>query len=239
MIITNELVYRDEDTVCRGFIAYNPAFSSPVSAVMVAPDWGGRGKDACEKAKKFAALGYVGFAIDMYGQALTASAKDEKRALMSPLMNDRNRLVKRIKAAFDALIQLPQVDKKNIAAIGYCFGGLCVLDLARSGSNVNAVISVHGLLSAASEPPFKPIKSKILVLHGYDDPLVKPEQVNQFAHEMTKRNVDWQIHIYGLTAHSFTNPLANDNEMGLHYNARSDRRSWQSTIAFLQEVFNA
>lgn len=237
MIITKELEYYADTTVCRGFLAYDESLSFPLPAVMIAHDWGGRGRDACTKAKEFASLGYLGFAIDMYGQAQIPSGKVEKRALMTPLLNDRTKLAARIKAAFNALTELPQVDKKNIAAIGYCFGGLCVLDLARSGTEVKGVISVHGLLTAPLNDPFEPIKTHILVLHGYDDPLVKPDQVNQFALEMTQRQVDWQIHLYGLTAHSFTNPLANDAEMGLHYNEQSARRAWQSITLFLNEIF--
>jgi dienelactone hydrolase len=235
-MLTAEIEYHDGNTSCRGFIAYKE-LSVPRPAVMIAPDWGGRGEDACNKARQIASLGYVGFTIDMYGQAQTAEDKVEKRALMTPLMNDRQKLAKRIKTAFDALRELPQVDKKKIAAIGYCFGGLCVLDLARCGTEVSAVVSFHGLLYAPPGDTFNPINPKILVLHGYDDPLVKPEQVNQFALEMSARQVDWQVHMYGLTAHSFTNPLANDDEMGLHYNEQADRRSWQTTEAFLKEVF--
>lgn len=234
---TDELTYTDAGTVCRGFIAYNQDCFVSRPAVMVAHDWGGRGEDACDKAKQLASLGYVGFAIDMYGMAQTVVDKADKRALMTPLLNDRSTLVNRITAAFNALAELPQVDPKKIAAIGYCFGGLCVLDLARAGTEVKAVVSFHGVLHAPPAAIDKPIKAKILVLHGYDDPLVKPEQLNQFALEMTARKADWQVHVYGLTAHSFTNPLANDDEMGLHYNAQADYRSWQSTAAFLSEVF--
>lgn len=238
-MITVELNYYDADTVCRGFIAYEDTFSTPFPAVMVAHDWGGRGEDACTKAKQLAALGYVGFAIDMYGEGHVAHEKVDKRALMTPLMNDRKKLARRIRAAFDALSQLPYVDKNRIAAIGYCFGGLCVLDLARSGTDVKAVVSFHGVLSAPQGEPEKPINARVLVLHGYDDPLVTPEQVNQLAQELSARQADWQIHVYGLTEHSFTNPLANDAEMGLHYNEDADRRSWQSTELFLKETLGA
>ena len=113
MITTGQINYNDGSTVCRAFIAYNLHSSSPVPAVMVAHDWGGRGDDACKKAKELALLGYVGFAIDMYGNAKTATEKAEKRALMAPLVNDRQKLVNRIRAAFEALLQLPQVDKKK------------------------------------------------------------------------------------------------------------------------------
>ena len=237
MIVTDEINYNDANTICKGFIAYTNDYSSTRPTVMVAHDWGGRGNDACNKAIQLAKLGYVGFALDMYGQAQVVFDKVEKRALMTPFMNDRQMLIKRIQSAFNLLTELPQVDKNNIAAIGYCFGGLCVLDLVRFGVDVKGVVSFHGVLKAPEEELFAPIKAKILVLHGYDDPLVKVDQVNQFAIEMSARKADWQIHIYGNTAHSFTNPLANDDEMGLHYNEQADRRSWQATEAFLKEIF--
>lgn len=237
MIKTDELNYKDADTLCRGFIAYPTDSISPTPAVLIAPDWGGRGDDACNKAIELARMGYIGFAIDMYGQAQCPFDNEARRALMTPLVNDRKKLIYRIKSAFDVLTNLVQVDNTKIAAIGYCFGGLCVLDLARSGADIKAAVSFHGLLLPNGDV-LSPIKSKILVLHGYDDPLVKPDQVSQFALEMTTRKADWQVHLYGGTAHSFTNPLANDPTMGLHYNKQSDMRSWQSTENFLKEVFN-
>lgn len=237
MIHTDEIDYKDGDLVCRGFIAYDNTNQQPKPCVMVAHDWGGRSEDACNKAKKLAEMGFVGFAIDMYGQAKLGNDKVEKRALMTPLRQDRTLLAGRIVAAFNTVAQLPQVDNSKIAAIGYCFGGLCVLDLARTGVDIKGVVSFHGLLSAAEDTVFTPIPAKILVLHGYDDPLVPPEEVNKFACEMTQRQVDWQVHIYGLTAHSFTDPTANDDEMGLHYNEKADHRSWASTELFLQELF--
>ncbi|MDP1602273.1 MAG: dienelactone hydrolase family protein [Legionella sp.] len=236
MIITADSDYNDEDTTCRGFIAYDDKQEKPMPGVIVAHDWGGRGMAACKKAKQLAMMGYVGFAIDMYGNAKLGRDNTERRALMTPLREDRERLATRINAGFNALASLPFVDKTRIAAIGYCFGGLCVLDLARSGADVKGVVSFHGLLTAPPHAPDEPLKSKVLVLHGYDDPLVKPDEVNQFALEMTAKKVDWQIHMYGLTAHSFTNPLANDDEMGLHYNEQADLRSWKSTVLFLEEV---
>ncbi len=235
MIITDEISYQVDKTIYRGFVAY-PEVAVSRPAILIAPDWGGRGEDACNKARQLAELGYVGFALDMYGQARVVEDKTEKRALMTPLMDDRLKLMQIIKAAFDTVAALPQVNKEKVAAIGYCFGGLCVLDLARMGAAVKGVVSFHGVLKAPQHTRNAPIKAKVLVLHGYDDPLVKPEQVELFAQEMTARQVDWQIHLYGLTAHSFTNPLANDDEMGLHYNPVADKRSWQTTLAFLEEI---
>lgn len=236
MIVTEQINYNDGETVCRGFIAYDNSSSKKLPGVMIAHDWGGRGDSVCNKAIQFASMGYVGFAIDMYGEAQLGHDKTERRALMTPLMHDRRKLAARITAAFNQVARLPQIDKDKIAAIGYCFGGLCVLDLARSGAEVKGVVSFHGLLSAPEGASKTPINSKILILHGYDDPLVKPAQIDQFTAEMNERKVDWQVHMYGLVQHSFTNPEANDDEMGLHYNESADRRSWKSTESFLREI---
>lgn len=238
MIVTDEIEYNDMDVVCRGFIAYDDDISSKLPGVMIAHDWEGRSDAVCNKAIQLASMGYVGFAIDMYGQAQLGASKTERRALLTPLMQNRKKLLERITAAFNQFVQLPQVDKTKIAALGYCFGGLCVLDLARSGADINGVVSFHGMLTAPEDADNQPLKAKVLILHGYDDPLVKPEQIGQFAIEMNERKTDWQVHMYGLTQHSFTNPKANDDEMGLHYNENADRRSWLSTELFLREVLS-
>ena len=237
MIMTKEIEYTDGTSVCRGFLAWNSDCPAPMPAVMVAHDWRGRGPAACQKAEQLAEMGYVGFAIDMFGNASLGEDNTQRRALITPLLENRQKLAARITAAFTTLVKLPQVDTTRIAAIGYCFGGLCVLDLARAGLDLKGVVSFHGLLAAPEGSQNTALQSKILVLHGYDDPLVKPDQLTLFANEMTERKADWQIHSYGLTQHSFTNPEANDSEMGLHYNERADHRSWQSTELFLQELF--
>jgi dienelactone hydrolase len=237
MIETEEIAYYDGETRCLGFIAYSRDLLTPSPCVMIAPDWGGRGEEACNKALKLASMGYVGFVIDMYGQAKIGLTKDEKRALMTPLRQNRTALADRIVTAFNTVAQIPQVNPAQIAAIGYCFGGLCVLDLARAGVDIKGVVSFHGLLAPPEGIGFTPIPAKILILHGNDDPLVPPQEITAFSQEMTQRHVDWQIHIYGLTAHSFTDSKANDDEMGLHYNEKADQRSWQSTEQFLYELF--
>ncbi|HGI8218072.1 TPA: dienelactone hydrolase family protein, partial [Legionella pneumophila] len=126
MLVTEEVEYNDGDTVCKGFIAYQPSVSKPLPCVMVAHDWGGRGEGACSKAIQLAGMGYIGFAIDMYGNAKLGKDKTEKRALMTPFMQNRGKLIARINAAFNKVVQLPEVDSEKVAAIGYCFGGLCV-----------------------------------------------------------------------------------------------------------------
>jgi len=232
-------IYHQGEQELHGFLAYDDNIDTPRPAVIVAHDWSGRNDFACQKARLLAEMGYVGFSLDMYGQARLGENDDEKMALMQPIANDRGMLRDRVRAAFDTVSALSEVDNNRIAIIGFCFGGLCALDLARSGADIKGVISFHGLLNKPKNFKQHPIKAKVLVLHGYDDPLVKPEDVNAFAAEMTEAQVDWQVQMYGHVQHSFTNPQAHDLQKGLIYNALAAARSWQSMKNFLHEVFAA
>ncbi|MCX7115441.1 MAG: dienelactone hydrolase family protein [Gammaproteobacteria bacterium] len=238
MHTSNYLYYHGEQE-CHAYLAYDDRIQEPRPAVLVAHDWSGRNAFACQKAEQLAKLGYVGFAIDLYGQGRTGSTNEEKMALMEPLMADRRLLRARMLAALGAVSELPEVDSQRVAAIGFCFGGLSVLDLARSGAKVNGVVSFHGLLNQPEELHAHPIGAKVLVLHGYDDPMVTPVAVNAFADEMTRAGVDWQVHMYGQTQHAFTNPLAHDAALGTMYNEQAERRSMQSMVYFLDELFSA
>ncbi len=184
-----------------------------------------------------AELGYVGFALDMYGKGVLGNSVEENAALMQPFIDDRTMLQKRIFAALAEVKELPWVDSGKIAAIGFCFGGLCVLDLARTGADIQGVVSFHGLLGAPENLTGTRIAAKLLVLHGHDDPMVPPEQVSALQEELTAAGADWQVHVYGHTMHAFTNPVANDPDFGTVYQADADRRSWNSMTAFLQEIF--
>ncbi len=128
------------------------------------------------------------------------------------------------------------VDPHRIGAIGFCFGGLCVLDLARSGAAVRGVVAFHGLLQGAPKVPSETISAKVLVLHGHDDPFAPPEQLAAFCREMTEAGADWQVHVYGRTQHAFTNPAANDPKLGTVYNETADRRSWLAMQGLFDEV---
>lgn len=229
--------YTDQDTALQGFLAYDDSISHPLPAVIVAHDWAGRSEFACLKAQQLASMGYVGFALDMYGEARLGNDNTEKSQLMQPLVDNRKLLLQRVLAAFNAVSALDQVDSSKIAAIGYCFGGLCVLDLARSGAKLNGVVSFHGALSAPELNHDQVISAKLLVLHGYDDPMVRPDQVQAFAQEMNEAKVDWQINMYGNAMHAFTNPMANDPGFGTVYDEKADQRSWLAMTNFLQEIF--
>lgn len=237
MIHTEEINYRIGPTLCKGFLAHNTTIKEPKPCILIAPDWTGRSDSFCEQAKQLAQQGFVGFTVDMYGNAQLGKTIEEKKALLMSVMKDRSQVSQRMLEAYYTAAALPYVYSAKIAAIGYCFGGLCVLDLARSGAGIKGVVSFHGLLSAPEKLECKKITAKILVLHGYDDPMVPPSQVHQFAKEMTHKKVDWQIHMYGHTQHAFTNPEANNTELGLQYNKTAAHRAWQNAEYFFDELF--
>jgi dienelactone hydrolase len=205
--------------------------------VLVSHAWGGQGKLEQSKAENLVALGYVGFALDLYGKGKRGGSMEENAKLMQPFIDDRAMLRKRITAALDGLKKHALVDASRVAAIGFCFGGLCVLDLARSvPAGLKGVVSFHGLFHPPKLGKQAPITAKVLMLHGYDDPMAKPDSVVAIAQELTEAKADWQLHAYGRTSHAFTNPEANSPDHGLLYNATADRRSWVAMKNFLEEA---
>lgn len=237
MLKTRYVAYQDDQTILEGFLAYDDKHTGKRPTILIAHDWSGRNEFACNKAKQLAELGYVAFALDMFGKGKFGETKEEKSALIQPFVQDRTKLIKRIQAAYHKVKELEAVDTNKIAAMGFCFGGMCVLDLARSGSDVKGIISFHGLLHRPDNIAKETIKAKILVLHGFDDPMVTHDQVIAFGEEMTHAKVDWQLHIYGKTMHAFTNPKANDPGFGTVYNKVADERSWIAMKNFFHEIF--
>jgi len=236
-IQTRLIEYRDGELLLEGYMAWDPAHSGPLPAVAIAHTWAGRTPFEEGKAVELAEQGYVGFAIDMYGKGVRGSSPEENTALMTPLMQDRAVLQRRINTAVSVLRQQAEVDPKRVAASGYCFGGLCVLDLARSGSDVCGVVSLHGLFGAPGNTAGTPISAKVLCLHGYDDPMAQPQSMLDLASELSAAGADWQVHAYGNTVHAFTNPEANNPEMGAAYSTLADHRSRQALLNFLEECF--
>ena len=236
-MITTTLDYNDGETVLEGYVAYEES-DTQKPLVLVAHDWTGRREFACRAAERVAGLGYVGFALDMYGKGIFGSDGDTagNSALMAPYAADRALLRRRIRAALVAGRNVPQVKAAQVAAMGYCFGGMCVLELARSGADVLGVVSIHGIF-APGDVPNEEIRARVLCLHGHDDPMVPPEQVLAFQQEMSEAGADWQVHSYGGTMHAFTNPKANDPDFGAVYNADAERRAYRSLENFLAEIF--
>ena len=237
-IQTRLIEYAHNDTTLEAFMAWDDSLTGPRPAVAVSHAWAGRGDFECDKAKMLAELGYVGVAIDMYGKGVRGSSVEENSALMTPLVEDRALLQTRINLAVDAIRQQPEVEAAQVAAIGFCFGGLCVLDLARSGSDVLGVVSFHGLFMPAENLTDPKISAKVLCLHGFEDPMALPESAVALGKELTAAGADWQLHAYGQAYHAFTNPEANDPDLGTIYNATAERRSLQAMENFLSEIFN-
>jgi len=233
---TKPVEYQDDSLTLEGYLAvHDDGAARP--GVLISHAWGGLGEFEQGKAHKIADLGYNAFCLDMYGKGVRGGSVEENRKLMAPFLDDRALLRQRIQAALKTMRDIPEIDGDKIVAIGYCFGGLCVLDLARSGAEVQGVVSIHGMFNPPENLTNEIIKAKVLALHGYDDPMATPEQLTAFATEMTDAGVDWQVHAYGLTYHAFTNPKANNPEMGTVYNPAADQRSWIALQNFLAEAF--
>lgn len=229
--------YAAGDVELEGYLALDPSRPGQLPGVVVAHPWRGRDTFADEKAEALADLGCAGFAADVYGRGLRGETDEQAAALMQPLLDDRDLLRRRIGAAVHTLATHDKVDARRIAAIGFCFGGLTVLELARGGAPVRGVVSFHGLLGTPDPGSTKSSGCKVLALHGNDDPLAPPRDVAAFTKEMTDAGVDWQMVVYGNCMHAFTNPGANNPARGLVYNADADRRSWQAMRSFLDEIF--
>ncbi|MBF8270630.1 MAG: Carboxymethylenebutenolidase [Gammaproteobacteria bacterium] len=237
MIKERVVAYEHNGAVLEGFLACDDATDKPRPGILISHAWAGRGEFECQKARDLAELGYAGFALDLYGKGVLGSGPEENTRLMTPFLQDRALLQARMQRSLEIMQAQPEVDSKKAAAIGFCFGGLCVLDLARIDSNIKGVISFHGLFNPPANFKARKIKAKVLVLHGNDDPMVPVEMVTALEQELTRAGADWQIHVYGNTKHAFTNPQANDSDMGTVYNAKADRRSWQAMRNFLEELF--
>ncbi len=232
-----KLSYSDGETNFIGYLA-DPEGSGRRPGVVIAHEAPGLNEHPKRRARMIAELGYVALAADLYGDGRVAQKPEETNQLMGPLREDPLRLRRRVRAALDALANLPQVDGKRLGAMGYCFGGLAVLELARSGAPVAGTVSFHGILGTRTPEDAKSIKGKVLACTGADDPLVPPEQVAAFAAEMTKARVDWQVITYGGAKHAFTNPEADKaGRPGLGYQAAADARSWDAMQSFWFEIF--
>lgn len=229
------VAYTDHGVDLEGFAAYPSPGKHP--AVILCHAWKGRDDFICGKAKLVASSGYAGFALDMYGKGILGKSNEENAALKQPFLHDRKLLQQRVLAAFDTVRELPYVDPHRIAALGFGFGGLCALDLARAGVNLAGAISVYGHFDPLPTALAKPIQAKILILHGFNDPIATQDELARFEKEMSDAKVDWQAHVYGNAMHAFATPGANDPMSGILYNAIAAKRAWIAADHFLDEIF--
>ena len=232
------------DTTIPGYMA-EPADGQKPGVVVVGAIFG-VDDDVKAITDRLAANGYPAVAPNMFWEdpdgntgiiEVTPEGSEQGRARAGRV--DRDAGVAYIAAAIEVLRQQPEVDAARVAAMGFCFGGLCVLDLARAGSDVRGVISFHGMFGAPGNTAGTPIQASVLCLHGYDDPMAQPDALLALASELTAAGADWQVHAYGNTVHAFTNPAADNPDMGTVYSAVADRRSWSALLDFLEEIFSA
>ncbi|MGD9799606.1 MAG: dienelactone hydrolase family protein [Parvularculaceae bacterium] len=236
-IATRPVDYTHDGHAYEGLLAFDDSVSGKRPAVLISHAWAGRGAVEEEWAKRLAALGYAGFAIDLYGKGVYGKTTAECQALMNPLASNRPYLQARLLNVIEVVKKLPEVDANKIVVMGFCFGGLCALDVARTGADVKGVASFHGLFGAPGNTKENKITAKVIAFHGWDDPMVKPDDVKALGLELTDAGADWQICAYGGTMHAFTNPKANDPAFGTVYNKRAADRSWESLKLFLNECF--
>ena len=228
--------YRDGDVLLEGYLAYDEAVAEPRPLVLVVHEWWGLNDYARDRARQLAQLGYVAFAVDMYGKGVVATDRKRAGELAGGLRTDRELMRRRALAGLEAVRSDPRVDGGRVGAIGYCFGGTVVLELARSGADLDGVVSFHGGLDTTAPSDHK-ITAKVLVLTGADDRSVLPAAITGFIDEMRQARANYQINIYGGAVHSFTNPAAgSDPSTNSAYNAQADRRSWEAMKDFLAEA---
>jgi dienelactone hydrolase len=233
---TETVEYKAGDTVLKGYLAYDDSVEGKRPGVLVVHEWTGLGEHPKESARKLAGLGYIALAVDMYGGGKVTSDTSEAARLSSEIKNNPDLLRERFTAAMDELKSQPLCDADRIAAIGYCFGGTVVLEMARMGTDLAAVVSFHGGLgSKVPEDERGGIRAKVLACHGADDPHVPPEEVETFQDEMRESGADWVLISYGNAVHSFTNPKANSESA--RYNEKAARRSWEAMKDFFRETF--
>jgi dienelactone hydrolase len=237
-MVTQDISYRDGATSLRGFLAHDETARDRRPGVLVVHEGLGLNEHAMERARMLAGLGYVVLAADMFGDRRQAADLDEARALIAPLRDGPPKLRARARAAVATLARLPQVDAARLGAIGFCFGGSVVLELARDGADLKAVVSFHGVLTTKAPAVAGKVKASVLICTGADDPLAPADQVTAFEEEMRSARVaDWQVISYGGTLHGFTNPAADGSLLpSALYNERADRRSWAAMRSLFDEA---
>lgn len=233
--------YKIQDVTFKGYLTYDENLVGRRPGVLVVHEWWGLNEYARKRAQMLAELGYTALAVDMYGDGKTAMHPDDAGRFSSELMKNFNVAKARFLASMDFLKQQPTVDQTKIAAIGYCFGGGVVLNMARQGADVKGIASFHGNLTAVKPAQPGMVKAKVLVLHGADDRFIKPEQIDAFKKEMSDAKVDYQFISYPGAVHSFTSPdadaLGKKFNMPIAYNADADKKSWDELKVFLKKIF--
>ena len=241
-VLTENVSYQVDGVELQGYLVFPEGLVKETPGILVVHEWWGHNDYARRRAEMLAELGYVAFALDMYGEGKVTDHPNDAKKYMQEATSNPEVLIDRFQAALDLLKQQDHVDPNNIAAIGYCFGGAVVLNMARSGSDIKAVVSFHGALATTNPAAKDTVKAKVLVLHGGNDAMVPEDQVKTFEQEMQAANVDYQLVTYEGVDHSFTNPAADEigekHSMPISYDREADEDSWQRMQNLFKEIFN-
>jgi len=236
-IHTESIEYKQGDAVLEGYLAYDASIKGKRPGVLIVHQWKGLTDYEQKRAEMLARLGYTAFAVDIYGKGIRPQSSQEAGAQAGKYKGNRDLLRARARAGLAVLQQHELTDPKRVAAIGYCFGGTTVIELALSGAEIAGVVSFHGGLDAPHPEDAKNIKCKVLALHGADDPFVPAKDLAAFEDELRQAKVDWQLVKYGGAVHSFTDSNAGNNALqGAAYNEKADRRSWEAMKEFFAEA---
>ena len=237
-VVTRSVAYEQDRVQLEGYLAYDDGITGKRPGVLVVHEWWGLNEYARGRAEQLARLGYVAFAVDMYGKGKVTRHPEQAGAWAKEVNSNVQNWQKRALAGLEVLKREPLTDTERIVAIGYCFGGATVQQLVYSGADVKGVVSFHGSLLAPPAELGKQVKAKILICHGAADPMAKPGDVERYTAAMEKSGLDWQLIIYGGAKHGFTNPDADKAGMeALAYSKSADQRSWADMQVFFKEIF--
>lgn len=240
-VVGKSVTYQSGDTTLKGYLAYDDSIEGKRPGILVVHEWWGLNGYARIRAEMLAEAGYTALAVDMYGDGKTVNHPDDAGKFAAAVRNNMPQAEARFRAAMELLMAQDTVDPQKIAAIGYCFGGGIVLEMARRGVDLAGVASFHGSLGTASPAKKAQVKAKVLVFNGADDPFVKPEQIIAFKKEMKGAGVDYRFINYPGAKHSFTNPEADrfGKKFGLPlaYNEKADQKSWSELMKFFDKLF--
>lgn len=237
--IKKELVeYKHGDVTLEGYLVYDNLLKSKRPGILMIHEWWGINNYVKGRAEQLVNLGYVVFVLDMYGKGVVTVKPKEAKELSKPFYEDRQLMRERAAAGLEILANFKKVDPLKLGVVGYCFGGTVALELARSGADLDAVISFHGGLSTPDSTGANNIRGDVLVLHGAADPFVSKTEVDNFIEEMNNAGVTWQLNQYSDAMHAFSNPEANTYKLdGVAYNYKADKRSWEAMRSFFYDIF--
>lgn len=235
------VTYTSDGTTCKGYVAYDENIKGKLPVVMIIPEWWGLNDYPKMRARQLAELGYLAFAVDMFGDGKIAVNPQEAQEFTTPFYKDPKLAKSRLDAAIKKVKENPKADPANIAGIGYCFGGYAILNAAKLGADLKGVVSFHGGLGGVT-PDKKLLKAKILICHGASDKFVSQKDLDALTHQLDSIGADYSVKIYANATHAFTNPAATETgkkfNMPIEYNATADKDSWNDMIIFLAKVFS-